>query len=84
MLKKYATDALLAQAASAGGVEEVRIAKTAAGDYTASVKIANTGERIYLATRRQPATSRSFKSIDGAAHVLQRLLGIKRFIVVVR
>jgi hypothetical protein len=84
MLKKYATDALLAQAASAGGVEEVRIAKTAAGDYAASVKIANTGERIYLATRRQPAASRSFKSIDGAAHVLHRLLGIKRFIVVVR
>lgn len=84
MLKKYVTDALLAQAASAGGIEEVRISMTEGHAFTASVKITRTGERLHLATRRNPNESRQFKQLKIAIKVLNKLLGAKKFVVLIR
>jgi hypothetical protein len=84
MLKKYVTDALLAQAASAGGIEEVRIAMIANGMYVVSVKIQRTGERLNLATHREPNEARQFKRIEAATKALNKLIGAKKFVLVIR
>lgn len=67
-----------------GGIEETRILlDEATGAYIVSVKIKNNGKLLYLSTRRSPQTPRQFKSVDVAINVINKLIGAKKFVVVI-
>jgi hypothetical protein len=50
--------------------------------FVLSARIKSTGEQLYLATRRNPREPRKFKRIDIAIGTANKLLGAKRFVVI--
>lgn len=75
---RCAGEDVLVPIVDAAGLEEMRITRVAASTYVLSVKLRTKRDRIFLATRRNPAQPRNFKGIEAAAAVGRKLFKAKQ------